>query len=615
MSDVSLTRRIFSGTLRFLDTTRRVIINLVFLVIVVFLVVLMVGGEKPVRVDDGIALLFNPSGVVVEEFDASPADRAMNRLLGTDIPQVRLRDLRAALKLASEDRRIDTIVLDLSDLAPVSLSKLEELVEPLATARANGKRILAYAEYYGQSQYLLAAHADEIHMHPLGMVSIDGFSTYRTYRREALDRLSVDWHVFKAGDFKSFGEPYERDSMSPQVREETAEWIGAMWSRYQDLVEGARGLESGAVTAYIDGLIAGVTETGGDFASYAEQTGMLDGLMHRDQFENRVAERVGVGAHGYRSINWQSYLGARRTERRALVSQRDGLGLLVAHGSIVEGDPGLHAIGSTRMVNLIGEAAEDDALKALVLRIDSGGGSAFASEEILVALRRFRESGKPLVVSMGSVAASGGYWISMAADEIWATPATITGSIGVVGMFPTIPRAMERLGLRTDGVATTPFAGAFRIDRPLNEEVSAVIRLSIDGIYADFLERVAAAREMEIAEVDALGGGRVYTGMDAQQLGLVDALGGLDDAIKAAAKLAGLENYAVTVLERAPTFQERILISMLDAKLMQPVARMLARSGERPLLRWVEQVERELGFLTSLRDPRHAYLHCLCEAP
>ncbi len=615
MSEVSFPRRVVRGAFRVLDTTRRVFVNLLFLVLVIFLIALIAGGDKPVRVDDGVALVFNPSGLVVEEFDASPVDRAMNRLLGTDIPQVRLRDLKAALELAAADRRINTIVLDLSDLAPVNLSKLEELIEPLATARANGKRILAYAEYFGQSQYLLAAHADEIHMHPMGMVAIDGFATFRTYRRDALDKLSIDWHVFKAGDYKSFGEVYERDSMSPQVREETAEWIGAMWSRYQDLVEDARGLDDGDVKAYIDGIIAGVTETGGDFARYATQAGFVDGLMSRDQFESLVAEHVGENSHGYRGINWQSYLGARRTERFALMSQRDRIGLLVARGSIVEGDPGLQFIGSTRMVNLIQQAAEDDAIKALVLRIDSGGGSPLASEEILVALRHFRETGKPLVVSMGSVAASGGYWISLAADEIWATPTTITGSIGVVGMFPTIPRAMERLGLRTDGVATTPFAGAFRIDRPLNEEVSQIIRLSIDGIYADFLRRVAAAREMEIAEVDALGGGRVYTGMDAQQVGLVDELGGLDDAIEAAAKHAGLDSYAVTVLEREPTFQERIFISMLDAKVMAPVARMMARAGDRPLLRWVERVERELGFLTTLRDPRHAYLHCLCEAP
>lgn len=614
----SFPRRAAGATLGALDLFRRIVVNVVFIVLLLLLLSLLIPRDAAVRIDEGIAVVFDPYGTIVEEFDAAPVDRAVNQLLGTDAPQVRMRDLLAALQLAAEDTRVAALVLDLSGLQPTSLSKLQELAVPLAAARANGKRVLAYSDAYEQSHYYLAAHADEISMHPMGGVFIEGYGRYRMYMREAIDKLSIDWHVFKAGDFKSYGEPYERNDMSPQVREETAEWLGGMWEMYRTGVEAARGFETGAVTAYVGGLVDGVRTAGGDMSAYAAETGFVDQRVDYDGFVARVRDVVGAEEEddeGFRGLGWEPYLSARQRERAPALEDRDRIGLLVASGEIVDGDPGQHVVGGDRIAGLLAEARHDERIKALVLRVDSPGGSPFASEQIRTELERVRDAGKPVVISMSSVAASGGYWIAMGADEVWAGPASITGSIGVIGMFPTFHRGLARLGLHTDGVGTTPLAGALRFDRPLGEEAATLAQLLVDGLYTEFLGLVADAREMEVSAVDAVAGGRVWSGRDAQRLGLVDTLGGMNEAIAAAAKLAGLSEYAVAVLERPPTFRERLALSFLESRALAPVARVYARAQQRPLARLLERLEAELGIGAALNGDRGAFLHCLCVAP
>lgn len=615
----SLPRRAAGAALNALDLLRRIVVNVVFVVLLLLVIALMFGGEPVVDIDDGIAVVFDPYGEVVEEYDVEPVDRALNRLFGAEAPQVRLRDLLGALQMAAADPRVAALVLDLSALHPVSLSKLQELAEPLAAARANGKRVLVYANAYDQSHYYLAAHADEVSMHPMGGVFIEGFGRYRLYMREALGKLSIDWHVIKAGEFKSFGEPYERDDMSPQVREETAEWLGAMWEMYQQGVEAARGLETGAVAGYVDGMVDGARAAGGDMSVYAVDAGFVDQRVDYEGFVARVRGVVGADPgddEGFRGLGWRPYLAAVRRERADSLAGRDQVGLLVASGAIVDGDPGQHAVGAERIAALLHEARHDDAVKALVLRVDSPGGSAFASEQIRAELERLRDAGKPVVVSMSSVAASGGYWISLVADEVWAGPASITGSIGVVAMVPTFPRGLERLGLRTDGVGTTRLTGALRPDRPLSAEAGALVQLVVDGIYADFIGRVADARDMDVAGVEALAAGRVWVGRDAQRLGLVDSLGGLDDAVEAAAALAGLPEYAVAVLERPPTFRERLLLSFLESRALGPLVRSHARLQQRPFSALLAQLEAALGHPVDVFDgDRGAYLYCFCASP
>ena len=609
----------FGGLMRALDTARRVFVNVLFVIVVLFIVSLFfAGGPKPqAEIEPGIAVLFDPYGVIVEEYDATPLDRALGKLTGTEVPQVLLRDLRAALEFAAADERVAALVLDLSGIAPVSVSKAGELAEPLATARANGKRVMVYADSYEQSRYFLAAHADEIYLHPMGGVLIDGYAQYRVYMKEALDKLSIDWHVFKAGEFKSYGEPYERNDMSPQVREETRVWLGELWAYYQQRVESARALESGAIVAYLDGIVDGVRAARGNLAQYAQDSGFVDAQTDYDGFVERVTALVGAtdDGEGFRNLGWDAYLGAARQEAAQADVGRDRVAVLVASGSIVEGDPALQAVGSQRMAALRDQANDAPNVQALVVRIDSPGGSAFASEEIRSEIQRFRDSGRPVVVSMGSVAASGGYWIAMAADEVWATPTTITGSIGVVAMYPTIPRAMDRLGLHSDGVATTGLAGALRWDRPLGERAAMLVQLLVDGVYGDFVELVAAARELDEAAVLELAGGRVYSGTGALEAGLVDQLGGLDDAIVAAAQRAELDEYAVRVLEQPLSFEDRLLLSLLETDAAAPLARAFVGDADRTLLQVLGWFERELGWVATFTEPRKAYLYCFCVAP
>lgn len=609
---------VFGGILHALDVARRIFLNLLFILIVLFVASLfLAGGERHATIDDGIAVLFDPYGLLVEEYDATPLDRAIGRLTGSDVPQVLLRDLQAGLQFAAADERVAAIVLDLGGLAPVSVSKLNELAPALTAARANGKRVLVYADAYDQSRYFLAAHADEVVVHPMGGVFIDGYARYRVYMKDALDKLSIDWHVFKAGDFKSYGEPYERNDMSPQVREETAVWLGELWSFYRERVEAARTLEPGAIDAYLDGMVEGVRAARGNLAAYAEAARLVDARTDYDGFVARVTELVGSASddEGFRGLNWQAYLGAARQEHAQTLVGRDRVAVLIASGTIVEGNPGMQAVGSQRIADLVERANDDDRVKALVLRVDSPGGSAFASEEIRSEIQRFRDSGRPVVVSMSSVAASGGYWISMAADEVWASPASITGSIGVIAMFPTFPRAMERLGLNTDGVGTTPLAGALRVDRELDDDAATLVQLLVDGIYGDFIELVADARELEEPVVLELAGGRVYSGVGAKANGLVDELGGLDDAIAAAANRAGLDKYAVRVLEQELDFGDKLMLELLESRIVAPFAARAARVNDRPLTKWIAWMERELGWTTQFTDPKKAYLYCFCTAP
>lgn len=618
MSAQSSFGRLVCGVYGALDSSRRFVFNLLFLLIVVFLIAVMVGGDdEPVMIEDGVAVVFDPAGWVVEEFTQAPIDRAINKLLGDDVPQVRLRDLRAALKFAAEDERVKVIVLDLDRLAPVSLSKLDELAEPLLAARENGKQVLAWSQFYGQSQYMLAAHADRVTTHPMGGVFIDGYGAYRTYMAEALDKLAVDWHVFKTGDYKSYAEPYERNEMSPQVKEEAAIWLGNLWALYQQRTESARDLEAGTISDFVDGMVPGLRESRGNFSRYAESKKLVDAVMDHDAFVDSVAELVGAGddGDGFRGIGWEAYLKSARRERAPSLSGRDRIGLIVATGQIVGGDPGLDFMGAERIVGLVDRATDNERIKALVFRVDSPGGSPIASEQIRRSLERFRETGRPVVISMSSVAASGGYWISLASDEIWANPATITGSIGAVSMFPTIPRTLDKLGLNVDGVGTTKYSGAFRIDREMSPETGELLQLAVEGVYHDFVERVAASREMEYDDVGAIAGGRVYSGIDAQRIGLVDELGGLDEAIEAAASLAELEEYAVNVIEKPLTPREKMILSFLDSRALVPIAMRLVGRRDTPMSRFLDWVEAEFGFTFALSDPRHTYVHCFCIAP
>jgi len=595
-----------------LDGLRKVLHLIVLLVL--FMVILAALTPELPMVPATAALVVQPEGRLVEQLEGGPLDRAIGKATGDGIPQTLVHDLVRAIELATEDDRIQALVLRSETLAGGGLSKLQYLGEAISRFRESGKKVIAYGDYYSQDQYYLAAHADEIYLHPYGLVYLDGYERFRTYYKEAIDKLSIDWHVFSVGDFKSFAEPYSRGDMSEYDKEASRAYLEDLWRAYRSDVVAARDLDSGTLSGYADGFVSALKQAEGDLAAVAQAAGLVDELWTSDQLRSRMRELVGGDEDddsGYRQVDVSTYLAA--VDGPAGTSA-DGpsVAVIVAAGGITEGNQPPGTIGSDTIVEMIHQARDDEDVAAVVLRVDSGGGSRFASEVIRRELELLRQSGKPVVVSMSSVAASGGYWIALAGDRIFANPTTLTGSIGIVAMIPSFDRSLERIGINVDGVGTTRLSGAFRPDRGLTEEALAIMRLSTEAGYADFVELVAASRELERAEVESLARGRVWTGQMALEMGLVDVLGDLDAAIEAAADLAGMSDYGIEYLEPPVDPTELLLASLLGAS---GLARHVGT--ELSLQQLIGPVLPD--FLADLTrfgqvgsDPRGLYLYCFC---
>jgi protease-4 len=486
--------------------------------------------------------------------------------------------------------------------------------------KEGGKPVIAIGNGYTRDQYYLAARADDVFMHPMGLVLVDGYSRFLPYYKSLLDKIYVDYNVWTVGEFKSFVEPITRDDMSPQDEEASQAFLDALWGAYQADVTAARGLAAPALQQYADDVVTLLAEAGGDTARLAVDYGLVDELLTRDAMRERIREAIGeeprstLAGDAFSEVSLDDYVTALRTESPP-EAQPSKVAVIVASGTILDGVQPPGTIGGDSTAELIRRARADDAVKALVLRVDSGGGSAFASDIILRELERFQETERPVVVSMGSVAASGGYWIAMSADEIWASPTTLTGSIGVGATIPTIPRTLDWFGVHVDGIGTTKLAGALDITRPLGDEVKGLIELSIRRTYADFVRKVAEHRERSVEEIDAAAHGRVWVGTDALDRGLVDHLGTLADAIDSAAELAGLESgtYVLEYVEQQLGFAERFVLA-LTAKVVAGVGRLV------DLPRWPANVARviesaldPLAFIDRLNDPRGIYAYCFCD--
>jgi protease-4 len=595
-----------------LDAARK-IMHLI-LMMFFFAILLAALSPKVYHVPKGVALVVSPAGELVEQMTGDPVQRAMEEASGNPTVETQMRDLVQAIDRAAADERITAMVLDLDGMGGAGLSKLQELAGVVERFKAGGKPVIAMASAYSQERYYLAAHADEVYLHPMGMVILDGYERYRMFFKDALDKLSVDWHVFRAGAYKSFGEPYTRNDMSEEDKSSSREWLDGLWTAYREDVAAARGVGVEDLDGYVDDFIPRLKALDGDMAKLALDGHLVDGLMSWPEFSEHMVSLVGQDddSETFKQINYLDYLDALDGTDKIAHGQ-DQVAVIVASGSIVGGDQPPGTIGSESTGRLIRQAADDERVKAVVLRVDSGGGSSLASEFIREQLIKLKDKGKPLVVSMGSVAASGGYWISMSADEIWASPTTITGSIGVIAMFPTFPRALDRLGIHVDGVGTTHFSGSFRPDRPLSEATEAILQIVVDSGYQDFLKKVAASRNMEVPDVDRIGQGRVWTGARAQELGLVDKLGGLEEAVASAADLAGLEDYRTVYIEQELDPSDRFLISLLrDAGLAGKVQRQAGVWSAMSIQNVLGKLQDELGMLSRFNDPRGIYYHCFC---
>jgi protease-4 len=559
-------KTILAGIGKGIDITRRVVVNALFVIILIVLVVAMFSGGGP-DVPKTAALVIAPVGTIVEQVANNPVEQIRQELTGQAEPEVLLKDMLDAIALATEDDRIEALVLDLDRMGGAGMTKLQDLGTAIDEFKAAGKKVIAASDSYSQGSYYLAAHADEIYIHPMGMMVLEGFSRYRTYYKDGIDRLELDWNVFKVGTYKSAVEPFLRNDMSPAAREANIEWLGDLWNAYLEDVSAARGVPVETLVEYADNPARLISEHAGDTAKAALDAGLIDTIATRDEIRDRLIELVGEDedTHSYNQISMGTYLEAEGEDRMGAEATGDLVGVIVAKGTILDGTQPPGSIGGDSTAELIRQARQNDDVKAIVLRVDSGGGSAFASEIIRRECEIAQADGKPVVISMGSVAASGGYWISMASDEVWAHPTTITGSIGIFGMFPTYQKPMAKhLGIRVDGVGTAKLGGALRPDRALDPEVGELIQSVIEKGYREFITKAANARETTPEAIDAIAQGRVWSGQDAHELGLVDKLGTLDDAIASAAAMADLgDDFTVRFVTKELDFKQQLMADLL----------------------------------------------------
>jgi len=630
-SFVSTLGRGLRGAWRLLDATRRALLNLLLLLLLGALL-WAVFKPGPKALQPKTALVLNINGTVVEQrASASPRDQVLGLSTDGARSQTALRDVLAVLDAAAQDAAISHAVLVLDDFNGAGLATLHELARALERFKAAGKPVYAWGSDFDQRQFYLAAHATEVWLHPMGHVYVDGFGRYRTYYKDFFDKLGVTAHVVRAGKYKSFAEGYSANGPSPETLEAEGLLYGTLWTGFAADLEKARKQPAGSVMAAIDSLPQSLADAGGDAAKWALQRKWVDGLKTRDELrEAMVAKGEKDEANKtFRQVGFDEYL-ARLKPRK----DGDAIGVIVAQGGISDGRAGPGAIGGLSTADLVRKAREDDKIKAVVLRVDSPGGSAFGSELVRRELELTRKAGKPVVVSMANLAASGGYWISMAADEVIADAGTITGSIGVIALFPTAEAAMDKLGLKSGGPApTTWLAGQGNPQRALDPRFEQLMQTAIDGAYRQFTTLVATARKSTPEKIHELAQGRVWSGPDAQARGLVDRLGSYGDALASAAKRAKMDTSAgaprVVYLEadtsRLQQWLERFGLADASADLLSPALPQAWQQGLQAALLstgllppQAQSLAEDMAWLAGAAHGRKPYVaaaHCLCLAP
>ena len=591
-----------------LSVCRAMVGNLIFLALIIFFLSIFFYSDKK-DIPDEAALILSPQGeIVIQKTETMLSSRLMGE---ASREETLLKDIIDVIDHARDDQRVKALVLDLQDMGSAASSKLADIGQALLRFKTGGKPIYASGDYYGQQQYYLAAHADHLYLHPMGGVALTGFGIYRNYFKSALEKLMIQFHVFRVGTYKSALEPFLRDDMSEYAKEANLSWLSVLWDTYAGTISELRGLPPEAVDDYINNVSENLSLVKGDTAQLALDHGLVDALKTRDEVREELIALVGENEDEMtiNKIQFDDYLAAIKPKQKQTRDDTSKVGVIVAKGIILDGVQPAGKIGGDTLTDLIRQARLDDEVKALVLQIDSPGGSALASELIRRELELTRQSGKPVIASMSSIAASGGYWIASPADEIWAAPTTITGSIGIYSAFATLEKSLDYLGIHNDGVGTTRVADAFDTARPLNPIIADSMEQVIQHNYRRFIKTVSEGRNIALQDVEKIAQGRVWSGKTAKELGLIDQFGNLQDAVQSAANMVNLKDYDVIYIEQPQTAREK-LIKQLN-HFLAGIANNTLGNVAHPAVRFFKKLGPELEAIIELNDPQGVYAYCL----
>lgn len=601
----------FKWTWRVLNFVREMVLNLFF----IFLVLVGVGiwmqignGSNSEQTARG-ALLLDISGVIVDKPSTNHRLGALGRqLFGASSDRLQensLFDIVNAIRQAKDDRNITGIVLDLKNFTGADQPSMRYIGKALREFRDSGKPVFAVGENYSQGQYYLASFANKIWLSPQGQVDLHGFATNGLYYKTLLDKLKVSTHVFRVGTYKSAVEPFIRDDISPAAREADSRWIGELWQNYLHTVSANRQISPQQLFPGAQAIIDGLTSVGGDTAKYALDHKLVDALASSADVEKALTKQFGWSKteNNYRAISYYDY------SLKTPADTGGTIAVIFANGAIMDGEETPGNVGGDTTASQIRDARLDPKVKAIVLRVNSPGGSVNASEVIRAELAAARAAGKPVVVSMGGMAASGGYWISTPANYIVASPSTLTGSIGIFGVINTVENSLSSIGVHSDGVSTSPLAD-ISMTKALSPEVQQMMQLSIEYGYKRFITLVADARKRTPEQIDKIAQGHVWTGEDAKANGLVDSLGDFDDAVAKAAELAKLKQWHLDYYQDEPTVLDMVMDSMtgsVRAMLPEAIQAMLPA----PLVSAANTVKAEGDKLAAFNDPQNRYAFCL----
>jgi protease-4 len=593
-------------------TVGAAVISGLFLLATITIFLLLFLYQPATEVPDGCALVLAPRGEIVEQKSPlDPMSRLINNLAGIPLrEELQLQEIIDGIRAAAADSRIKLLVLAPDHLTRASLNQLQDIGRAIDQFKESGKAVIAIGDNFSQGQYYLAAWGDEIYLNPMGAVNLLGFGVFRLYMRDLLDNLAVNFHVFKVGTFKSALEPFIRNNMSPAAKKANQQWLTRLWDQYRTDIADHRAIPPRAIDNAVNRLADNMRLANGDSGQMALNNGLIDGLKTRHEMRQYLESLVGSNREGtsFKQIDFNDYLTTITPSYSTPINgEQEQVGIIVARGDIVYGEAAVGQIGSDALIKQIRQARKNKQIKALVLRLDSGGGSAFASELIRQELLLTQQAGKPVVISMGAMAASGAYWISADADTIFASPTTLTGSIGIFGALPTFENSLARIGVFNDGTGTTELAGAGNPTRPLPEDFSAAMQAAVERGYHSFIDIVARGREMQPEQVENIAEGRVWDGASALELGLVDQLGTLEDAVSAAAALVGLPAERGVYLLRTENPAQMILKSL-------GAAESILAANSSPVLQITHSLVRQAApyfdFLAA-DDPQHMYSHCL----